>query len=1148
MILPLVLLALASTESRAQRQAWNWYFGDKVGLTFRNGIGEPLADGQLQTNEGSSSMSDPATGSLLFYTDGVKVYNRLHEVMLNGTGLNGDPSTSQSAIIVPAPGSSSLYYIFNPAPVTSTALNGRCYCLYYSVVDMRGGDGYGEVVTKNQHLYDDVTEHIAAVADCKNEGWWIVVRSRKTRHFFSFHVERGRVNPLPTISDAGNPLLVVENAGNMHISPDGRKLVITSISGNSQLYDFDVSTGKVLNAVSLFPPSNLGAHYGAAFSRDGRRVYIAVSVSSGFVPTRIYQFNAAASTAIEIQNSIAVVGLLPNNNEWTPMQLGPDGRIYIGRPKQPYLAMISDAEKSADSIRFQDSVINLGNLCRNGLPTFVANYLGTGSVTSVYCQSPEAGFATDSGCVGTCLTFPDQSVGRVDTYEWVFEGATPRTSDRKDPGLICYPAAGVFAVRLVVRNPFGEDTATAIVNIRPRPDVEVDSVLEICPGQSVRLNAQGATSYRWEPSRTLDNPSSPTPVATPTSTTRYTVIGAGANTCMDTATVLVRVRALGGGTDKTMCIGGEVILDGFGADSYAWTPTTGLSDATAPRPLARPLQTTTYYVRLRAGICEVEDTVVVNVVDTFSVTIAGAIETCAGIGVPVTVSGGSFHRWWPTLGVADTTSSSTVIRPLITTTYFVEARSGDCIDTASITITVVEGVQISAGNDASSCEGSPVFLLATLSGTGVNGTRVAWTPSAGLDKDTGLSVIALPTQNTEYIVKAVDPNGCISYDTVLVDVKSTPSISAGQDIGICSGGSIQLFVSGDADEYSWLPVSGLNDPTSPAPVASPGVSTTYIVTGRTGSCTVSDTIRVDVSSLNLKLSSDTSICIGSEVTLVAEGASRYEWSPVDGLSDPTIATPVASPSVTTTYLVRGTDAFGCESVKIVRIGILDALPLTLIAESASAQAGTENLGIPVYVEVDEALLPLHVDTLFAELLTDVSVFMPSSVDRGTYTSSLPIGSSDRVTRIRLTDVRIVSPRQKITEVRGLVLAGNVQVASLRWGRVSWKHLICPVTSTEGGFLFVSGCNLASRVVRQFSTAALTMHVLPEDNAIVLDIVGNEPGPYNMRIVGVDGRIVLDESVATGINELDMSGVGAGLYFVMFSTPIRTETVPLSWLR
>ena len=107
----LLIILLFSINAIAQKQANNWYFGINAGLDFsRNNI-LPLLDGQLQTGEGCSTISD-ANGDLLFYTDGVTVYNRNHEIMLNGNDLNGNNSSTQSAMIIPKPLDVNIYYIF----------------------------------------------------------------------------------------------------------------------------------------------------------------------------------------------------------------------------------------------------------------------------------------------------------------------------------------------------------------------------------------------------------------------------------------------------------------------------------------------------------------------------------------------------------------------------------------------------------------------------------------------------------------------------------------------------------------------------------------------------------------------------------------------------------------------------------------------------------------------------------------------------------------------------------------------------------------------------------------------------------------------------------------------------------------------------
>ena len=120
-----------------------WYFGRKAGLNFNQPAPVPLLNSAMNTDEGCSSICD-ANGHLLFYTNGVTVFDRNHKVMLNGEGLSGNISTSQSGLIVPHPGNSNLYYIFSSDAFENKFANGYTY----SIVDMRGNSGNGEVVTK----------------------------------------------------------------------------------------------------------------------------------------------------------------------------------------------------------------------------------------------------------------------------------------------------------------------------------------------------------------------------------------------------------------------------------------------------------------------------------------------------------------------------------------------------------------------------------------------------------------------------------------------------------------------------------------------------------------------------------------------------------------------------------------------------------------------------------------------------------------------------------------------------------------------------------------------------------------------------------------------------------------------------------------
>ena len=104
----LAVLAI-SRPTLAQRETANWYFGQNASLEF-NTAGTPVSflNSAMVAPMGSASISD-RQGNLLFYTDGETVWNRLHQVMQNGTAIGGNKLARQPAIIIPKPGSASRY-------------------------------------------------------------------------------------------------------------------------------------------------------------------------------------------------------------------------------------------------------------------------------------------------------------------------------------------------------------------------------------------------------------------------------------------------------------------------------------------------------------------------------------------------------------------------------------------------------------------------------------------------------------------------------------------------------------------------------------------------------------------------------------------------------------------------------------------------------------------------------------------------------------------------------------------------------------------------------------------------------------------------------------------------------------------------------
>ena len=121
---------------------------ENAGLDFSTNP-PTVISGALTTDEGSASISD-ADGNLLFYTDGTTVYKRNGQPMINGNNLFGNSSSSQSAIIVPKPLSTNIYYIFTVGNQTGGGVGGNG--VFYSEVNMDLDNGFGNIIQFNKNI------------------------------------------------------------------------------------------------------------------------------------------------------------------------------------------------------------------------------------------------------------------------------------------------------------------------------------------------------------------------------------------------------------------------------------------------------------------------------------------------------------------------------------------------------------------------------------------------------------------------------------------------------------------------------------------------------------------------------------------------------------------------------------------------------------------------------------------------------------------------------------------------------------------------------------------------------------------------------------------------------------------------------------
>ena len=319
-----------------QKEANIWYMGDYIGLDFNSGTAVPINDGQISTIEGVATISD-ANGSLLFYTDGIKVWNKIHQVMPNGTGLFGNPSSTQSGVIVPKIGDPTRYYVF-----TVDQLSGP-RGLNYSVVNMTLDGGKGDVELKNAPLQLNVVEKITAVRHCNNRDIWVIAHGSASDIYYAWLVSSTGISTTPVISHTGVVLPGVvppspqdsTSLGYLKASPNGKKIAAAHWTVNVDLSDFDNAAGVVSNSISLHQaPDPRYLSYGVEFSPNSSLLYTTVWQGAGtaFSKCELHQYDITLGSPAAIRASRQIIaGVFDPTERYAALQIAPDGKMYMAQ-------------------------------------------------------------------------------------------------------------------------------------------------------------------------------------------------------------------------------------------------------------------------------------------------------------------------------------------------------------------------------------------------------------------------------------------------------------------------------------------------------------------------------------------------------------------------------------------------------------------------------------------------------------------------------------------------------------------------------------------------------------------------------------------------------------------------------------------------
>ncbi len=338
-----------------------------------------------------------------------------------------------------------------------------------------------------------------------------------------------------------------------------------------------------------------------------------------------------------------------------------------------------------------------------------------------------------------------------------------------------------------------------------------------------------------------------------------------------------------------------------------------------------------------------------------SVTAGSNSPLCTGNNLlltATTVSGASY-AWTGPNGFTSPLQNPTISNVGVNRsgTYTVTASLNGCSSTSAVVVTVNALPIVNVNPQFTNiCSGESVLLNAS------GGTSYRWSPTTGLSNPNVANPTASPVASTIYTVTVTNASGCEATSQVTVNVRATPVLTVSANQTICAGTSVSLSASG-AQNYLWSPSTGLSNPRSPNPVASPTQTTTYTVTGDNTNCTATAQVTITVEAAPTPdAGPDRVLCSGQSAQLgtPAVAGLTYSWSPSTGLSSPTAAQPTFSLPNTTaaprTYVFTLTaiTANGCVGSKTMRVTVnpaitADAGPAQALCSGSSVQLGTAAL-------------------------------------------------------------------------------------------------------------------------------------------------------------------------------------------------------------
>jgi hypothetical protein len=1139
-----LLLAVSTQAQQMGKEYFNWYFGGLAAITFNTPNLEPISIGQskMMQLEGSASISDK-NGNLLFYTDGVNVWDRINNQMPEGRKLGGHSSSTQTALILRQPDSKNLYYIFTVGKgpyleITKQEFN-------YSIVDLEANLGYGDVIEKNTLLHNlPVTEKLTAILHSNNEDYWVIAHEMDSPRFIIALLTRNGIEYVKTQSigpshDAGSGLNKDGVIGQMKANRKGDRLAaVVNTSKELQLFKFDRQIGELSDFVA-FTMDTIAGYYGLEFSASGQFVYVSNANS------RLLQFDVSSYHRATIEATRkSIYDIYPTLvQSFGQMQIGPNNKIYLAIHEIKYLGVINKPDLPGNQCNFNYTGLRLTTGGSTfGLPNFlVTEYEYRLEITS------------EDVCIGDTINFSAKVIPSADEYRYVWRGPNSFYSESQNIAIANSRDfnEGYYVLEVFEFNHI-RFKDSVYITVHPFPEVEIVGTDTICPPEIGNLKIkkrQAGVEYLWSTGEIgeeifVDSPG----------IYHVTAISKAGCISEDSFNVFagdnLAVKIIG---QNLMCEGESITLstdkntDNEGEYTYLWS--TGESSPEILVSMPGNYSVTVFH---RGGCTGTDEfTVEIAPIPEVELSHEGTFNLCVGEEMDIWVIDPideNTYFWHD--GITDLTRKIT--QTGIYKIYVV--NEFDCKDSAEVEIIFHEKpiYDIVFYNDLIFCKGDSVIV--TVEFDSVNET-ILW--SDGFSES-----VRTIRESGVFPFRITNQYGC--YDTASFEVQiieiEKPEIIPTKYF-VCADDTLTLFAVGNYYSYLWS-----DGNTSPSIVVKGAGKYKLIVQNEIG-CIDSAEIIIEDISVGISFSQDlyegSTVCTGTEsiIGLTLRNDTQTETTINELILDDYLNFRIISPEVPFSIAALESRQILIKSYS-ESTGIFET-QVTAISEEPcyteslskvqqkftssnivrlpeiTTDAGA-SICIPIYGKISCGTTPLD-SRVTLEIIFDAEYFNPISLTSGTNFTKVIENGICKV-KIEYGALRLTDSEEIIDMLCGVALVGRVIPTELAYGTTDWHDSLI-TTEKINGSLTLEACVIDLRPIKYIVPATLLIAPNPASETVELTITTEQIGLHIVDIFDLNGMKIAsiefvnsDNSQKINIFSLYSSEFKNGFYIICLKSP------------